>query len=160
MMNRTDLVNENNMLGLQEYDLVSTTGKGICIVLRRPTIDELVVYSMSSITETHEKDDEGAARVARYTEDGTVVSGKDEFTITGIASYDNPILALKDFINQADDIDFDEVDVEDEDETDEDDETMDTDCETSDCETAATTETDIQSQMLALLIQINEKLNN
>lgn len=122
-MTRESLVTENNKLGLQAYDLVKTTGKGIGIVLPKPSLDdELVVYSMSSVTETHPHDDDGMAKVRRYNEDGTIAKysektgkalpNREKYAIEGIVgikSYTNPIVALKDFINQNEDIEFDPV---------------------------------------------------
>ena len=126
MMNRKELVTENNKLGLREYDLVLTAGKGIGIVLKKPSLDnELVVYSMSSVTETHPHDDDGMAKVRRYNEDGTIAThsektgrrlmNRDTYAIQGIVgikSYTNPIEALKDFINQNENIEFEPVVIE------------------------------------------------
>lgn len=109
-----------NALGLKEYDLVQTVGKGIGIVLRKKSInDELVIYSLSSASVTHPNDDDGMAKVRRYNADGTIVErnettgkklkNRDIYTITGIKSYVNPVLAMKDFINQNTDIEFDPV---------------------------------------------------
>lgn len=122
MMDRKFYVTEDNLLGLQEYDLVKTVGKGIGIVLHKPSIDELVVYSMSSVTETHSHDDDGMAKVRRYNADGTIckysektgkkLKNRDKYAIEGIVgikSYTNPIEALKDFINQNEDIEFEPV---------------------------------------------------
>lgn len=122
-LERLSFVTENNLLGLKEYDLVKTVGKGIGIVLKKPSLDdELVVYSMSSFTETHPNDDDGMAKVRRYNEDGTIclysektgrkLKNRDKYAIEGIVgvkSYTNPIIAMKDFINQNEDIDFDPV---------------------------------------------------
>lgn len=122
-MTRKEMVTENNKLGLQEYDLVKTRGKGIGIVMKKPSLDnELVVYSMSSFTSTHLHDDDGMAKVRRYNEDGTIalysektgrkLKNRDIYAIEGIVgikSYTNPIMALKDFVNQNEDIDFDPV---------------------------------------------------
>lgn len=119
-INRAEFVTDNNKLGLQEYDLVKTTGKGIGIVLRKKSLnDELVIYSMTSATETHPLDDDGMAKVRRYNEDGTIaktsettgkkLKNRDIYTITGIRSYTNPVLAMKDFVNQNPDIEFDAV---------------------------------------------------
>lgn len=100
-----------NALGLKEFDLVQTVGKGIGIVLRKKSLnDELVIYSMSSATGRHRHDDDGMAKVRRYSADGKIAGtseatgkklrNRDKYTITGIASYSNPVLAMKDFINQ------------------------------------------------------------
>lgn len=120
---RSALVTENNALGLREYDLVKTVGKGIGIVLRKKSLnDELVIYSISSASETHPTDDDGMAKVRRYNADGTIATtsettgrrlrNREIYTITGIKSYTNPVLAMKDFINQNTDIVFDAVGVE------------------------------------------------
>ena len=117
---RMTLATETNKLGLQEYDLVQTAGKGIGIVLRKKSSnDELVIYSMSSATETHPLDDDGMTKVRRYNEDGTIadrsettgkkLKNREIYTITGIKSYVNPVLAMKDFVNQNEDIEFDPV---------------------------------------------------
>lgn len=166
---RTALVTENNQLGLQEYDLVKTTGKGIGIVLRKKSLnDELVIYSISSASETHPTDDDGMAKVRRYNADGTVaecsettgrrLANRGIYTITGIKSYTNPVLAMKDFINQNEDIEFEPVIEEPEiDEVDED--VVDT--ETNDnTSQAAPTQNDINMQILSMLTKINEKLDN
>lgn len=165
---RTALVTENNQLGLQEYDLVRTTGKGIGIVLRKKSLnDELVIYSISSASETHPFDDDGMAKVRRYNADGTVAEcsettgrrlrNRDIYTITGIKSYTNPVLAMKDFINQNENIEFDPVIEEIEEEVDED--VVDT--ETNDnASQAAPTQNDINMQILSMLTKINEKLDN
>lgn len=122
-MNRADLVTDNNKLGLQKFDLVKTTGKGIGIVLPKPSLDgELVVYSLSSVVETHPHDDDGMAKVRRYNADGTIskysektgkeLPNRDKYAIQGIVgikSYTNPIIALKDFFNQNEDVEFDPV---------------------------------------------------
>ena len=109
-----------NKLGLKEYDLVKTAGKGIGIVLRKKSLnDELVIYSISSASVTHPSDDDGMAKVRRYASDGTIaqisettgkkLKNRDKYTITGIKSYANPVLAMKDFINQNEDIVFDPI---------------------------------------------------
>ena len=179
---RMEIATENNALGLQEYDLVQTTGKGIGIVLRKKSLnDELVIYSMSSASETHPNDDDGMAKVCRYYEDGTIaqrsektgrkLKNRDIYTITGIKSYTNPVLAMKDFINQNEDIEFDPV-VEPEPEVVEEPEvetTETTDGVGADTETDTATETSetvtpsqdvIFTQMLEMLNKINEKLDN
>ena len=161
---RTALVTENNQLGLQEYDLVKTTGKGIGIVLRKKSLnDELVIYSISSASETHPFDDDGMAKVRRYNADGTVaecsettgrrLANRSIYTITGIKSYANPVLAMKDFINQNYDIEFDPV-------IEEDDEVTDTDVVNDDVSQAAPTQEEVNMQILAMLAKINEKLDN
>ena len=109
-----------NPLGLKEYDLVKTAGKGIGIVLRKKSLnDELVIYSISSASVTHPFDDDGMAKVRRYNADGTIATHSETtgkklknrgvYKITGIKSYANPVLAMKDFINQNTDIVFDPV---------------------------------------------------
>lgn len=166
-MNRAELVTENNKLGLQEWDLVKTRGKGIGIVMHKASIDELVVYSMSSVTETHPHDDDGMAKVRRYNEDGTIalysektgrkLKNRDKYAIEGIVgikSYTDPVMAIKDFINQNEDIEFDPVVVEPE-------------VEEPETEVGATDDTavemptqmEINLQMLALLNKIAEKLD-
>ena len=117
---RRNNVTENNALGLREYDLVKTAGKGIGIVLRKQSLgDELVIYSISSAETTHPSDDDGMAKVRRYNADGTIAStsettgrklrNREIYTITGIKSYTNPVLAMKDFINQNENVVFDAV---------------------------------------------------
>ena len=166
-MNRADLVTENNKLGLQENDLVLTKGKGIGIVLPKPSLDgELVVYSLSSFMETHPNDDDGMAKARRYNEDGTIATysektgrklkNRDIYAIEGIVgikSYTNPIVAMKDFFNQNKNIEFDPVVTEPE-------------VEEEETETSDTTETteapspmDINMQILAMLGKINDKLD-
>lgn len=158
-MNRMEMVTENNKLGLQEYDLVKTAGKGIGIVLRKKSLnDELVIYSISSACETHPNDDDGMAKVRRYNADGTIaqhsettgrkLKNRDIYTIVGIKSYVNPVLAMKDFINQNEDIDFDLL---------VDDTTEECTEETS--ETVAPTQDEINLQILALLNKIAAKLD-
>ena len=109
-----------NKLGLKEYDLVKTNGKGIGIVLRKKSLnDELVIYSISSASVTHPTDDDGMAKVRRYSADGTIakrsettgkkLKNREIYNITVIKSYANPVLAMKDFINQNADIVFDPV---------------------------------------------------
>ena len=160
---RRNNVTENNKLGLQEYDLVKTVGKGIGIVLRKQSLnDELVIYSISSAETTHPTDDDGMAKVRRYNADGTIAQrsektgrrlrNRDIYTIIGIKSYANPVLAMKDFINQNEDIEFEpviepEVEVEPEvDET---------------TEVAADTQVEtVFAQMLQMLDKINTKLDN
>ena len=165
-MNRTTATTNNapasarvatpiNLLGLKEYDLVRTTGKGIGIVLRKQSLnDELVIYSMSSANLTHPSDDDGMAKVRRYNADGTIATTSETtgrklrnrgiYTITGVASYANPVLAMKDFINQSDSIEFEpivapttEVPV----------------------ETAPTTEMEVLMQILNSLEKMNSKLD-
>ena len=157
-----------NALGLKEFDLVKTVGKGIGIVLRKPSLnDELVIYSISSATETHRNDDDGMAKVRRYNADGTIAStsetsgrnlrNRDQYTIVGIASYVNPVLAMKDFINQNANIDFDPVIVESDNELDDD--VVSTPDPTADVTVAP----DIMSafaEMAALLREMNDKLDN
>lgn len=173
-LERANLVTENNLLGLQEYDLVKTVGKGIGIVLKKPSLDnELVVYSMSSFTETHPNDDDGMAKVRRYNEDGTIclysektgrkLKNRDIYAIEGIVgvkSYTNPIIAMKDFINQNEDIEFDPV-VVDEPEIDD---VAETSTETP---TEMPTQMDIMMQMMqmmakmtATLDKVTDKLDN
>lgn len=159
-MNRNELVTENNALGLQAFDLVQTAGKGICIVLHKESANELVVYSQSSI-EKYPHNDDGMAYVRRYNADGTIAStsesgktlkNRDIYTITGIKSYDDIVMALKDFINQNEE-DFDPVYVEvEEDDYDYDFEEVEAD------ETEAPTQMEINMQILAMLNKINEKL--
>lgn len=168
--NRTNLVTENNLLGLQEYDLVQTVGKGIGIVLRKKSLnDELVIYSMSSASETHPNDDDGMAKVRRYNEDGTIATrsertgrklkNRDIYTIVGIKSYTNPVLAMKDFINQNADIEFDPVIEEPEFEEDFDDSYGDD--ENVDVATPVANDTNVLfASMLDMLAKINEKLDN
>lgn len=161
MTNRTNLVTTNNALGLQEYDLVKTAGKGICIVLRKKSLnDELVIYSISSASETHPFDDDGMAKVRRYNADGTIANtsettgrrlrNREIYTITGIKSYANPVLAMKDFINQNEDIEFDSI------------ENNGTGNVTESDDTNATDTTDkaLLEQMVSLLTKINDKLDN
>lgn len=165
MMTRKEMATENNLLGLQENDLVLTKGKGIGIVLPKPSLDgELVVYSLSSFMETHPNDDDGMAKVRRYNEDGSIalysektgkkLKNRDIYAIEGIVgikSYTNPIEALKDFFNQNKNIKFDPVTAEvEEEET----ETVDT-TET----TEAPSQMDINMQILAMLGKINDKLD-
>lgn len=163
--NRTNLVTNTNALGLQEWDLVKTAGKGICIVLRKKSLnDELVLYSMSSATETHPTDDDGMAKVRRYNADGTIATtsettgkklkNREIYTILGIASYANPVLAMKDFINQNENIDFDMLVEEDETTT----ETAIVSEETQ--EAAMSTLVPLFTQMVELLTEMNAKLDN
>ena len=109
-----------NLLGLKEYDLVKTAGKGIGIVLRKQSLnDELVIYSMSSANITHPNDDDGMAKVRRYDANGKIATTSETtgrklrnravYTITGVKSYANPVLAMKDFINQNPAIEFDPI---------------------------------------------------
>lgn len=144
-----------NLLGLKEYDLVKTAGKGIGIVLRKQSLnDELVIYSMSSANITHPNDDDGMAKVRRYDANGKIATTSETtgkklknrgiYTITGVKSYANPVLAMKDFINQNPDIEFEpivapttEVPV----------------------ETAPTTEMEVLTQILASLEKMNNKLD-
>lgn len=153
---RKEMMTENNKLGLQAYDLVQTTGKGIGIVLPKKSLDgELVIYSMSSASITHPGDDDGMAKVRRYNEDGTIAThsektgrrlkNRDIYTITGVVSYDNPILAMKDFINQNPDLEFDPV-VDPEPEVPEVDETMEVDTEEAK-ESEETTSADTKAMM-------------
>ena len=172
-LERANLVTENNLLGLQEYDLVKTVGKGIGIVLKKPSLDdELVVYSMSSFIETHPNDDDGMAKVRRYNEDGTIclysektgrkLKNRDIYAIEGIVgvkSYKNPIIAMKDFINQNEDIDFDpivtEPEVEEVNDT--------TDATTTETAAENPTQMDVMLQMIQMLSKMNttmEKMNN
>jgi len=156
---RRNNVTENNKLGLQEYDLVKTVGKGIGIVLRKQSLnDELVIYSISSAETTHPTDDDGMAKVRRYNADGTIKSTSETtgrrlknrsiYKITGIKSYANPVLAMKDFINQNANIVFESVD----------------EIEEVDVEVAVETEepemSAIFSQMLSILNSIDSKLND
>lgn len=156
---RKEMVTENNALGLQEYDLVQTTGKGIGIVLRKKSLnDELVIYSISSACETHPNDDDGMAKVRRYNEDGTIAThsettgrklkNRDIYTIVGIKSYTNPVLAMKDFINQNEAIEFDPVIEPVVEEVD----------ETPVVSTETPTQMDINLQMLAILNKIADRL--
>ena len=116
----TRIATANNALGIREYDLVKTAGKGICIALRKKSLnDELVLYSMSSATGRHRNDDDGMAKVRRYDANGKIATtseatgkklrGREKYAIIGIASYANPVLAMKDFINQNASIEFDPV---------------------------------------------------
>ena len=158
---RLELVTENNPLGLQMYDLVQTAGKGIGIVLHKPSANELSVYSMSSVNETHPNDDDGMAYIRRYNVDGTIathsettgnkLANRDIYKITGIKSYVNPVLAMKDFINQNPDIEFDPVMFEPnvEEPIDE----TPTEAET------AQTDGNINLQILTMLCKINDKLD-
>lgn len=143
-----------NLLGLKEYDLVRTTGKGIGIVLRKQSLnDELVIYSMSSANLTHPNDDDGMAKVRRYDANGKIATTSETtgkklknrgiYTITGVASYANPVLAMKDFINQSDSIEFEPV-------------VTPTEVIT---ETPATTEMEVLVQILDSLKQMNSKLD-
>ena len=164
-MTRKEMATENNKLGLQEYDLVKTVGKGIGIVMKKPSLDgELVVYSKSSFTETHPNDDDGMAKVRRYNEDGTIalysektgkkLKNRDKYAIEGIVgikSYTNPIIALKDFFNQNEDIEFDPVVEPVVEETVEETETADTPVEMP-------SQMDIAMKILTMLDKINEKL--
>lgn len=171
---RMELVTENNALGLQEYDLVKTAGKGIGIVLRKKSLnDELVIYSISSASETHPNDDDGMAKVRRYNADGTIaghsektgrrLKNRDIYTIVGIKSYTNPVLAMKDFINQKEDIEFDAVieeveDIEDVYEDDCDNCDCDCDCDNCDCDKETPTQAEINVKILTTLDKILEKL--
>lgn len=116
----TRIASANNVLGIREYDLVKTVGKGICIALRKKSLnDELVLYSISSAMGRHAHDDDGMAKVRRYNADGTIATtsestgnnlrNREKYTIVGIKSYVNPVLAMKDFINQNTDIAFDPI---------------------------------------------------
>lgn len=170
---RATLSTTNNALGLKEWDLVQTAGKGIGIVLRKKSLnDELVIYSMSSAVETHPNDDDGMAKVRRYNVDGTIATtsettgrklkNRDIYTITGIKSYVNPVLAMKDFINQNEDIEFEPVVIieeieEDHDEYDYDD--YEGVAEEATETTAAPTQNDVMMQMLAMLAKIDAKLD-
>lgn len=155
-----------NKLGLKAFDIVRTVGKGMGIVLPKASLNgELVIYSLSSAVDTHRDDDDGMAKVRRYNDDGTIalysettgrrLANRDIYTITGIASYVNPILAMKDFINQNPDIDFDPVIVDVDDDFD--------DCafdyDDDDADVAAPTQDDINLQMLAMLAKIADKLD-
>lgn len=176
LLTRETLSTENNALGLKEYDLVKTTGKGIGIVLRKQSLnDELVIYSMSSATETHPYDDDGMAKVRRYNVDGTIaersertgrkLKNRDIYTIVGIASYTNPVLAMKDFVNQDESIEFEPVTIEEEleeivEEVEAVEDTEDTATETEDTPVTAPTQADINMQILAMLAKINDKLDN
>lgn len=165
---RREMATENNKLGLQEFDLVKTAGKGIGIVLKKPSLDdELVVYSMSSFTETHPHDDDGMAKVRRYNEDGTIAThsettgrklkNRDIYAIQGIIgikSYTNPIIAMKDFINQNEDIEFDPVVVE-EPEVEEVDETP---VLTTEMPAEMPSQMEINLQVLAMLNKIADRL--
>ena len=159
-----------NALGLKEFDLVKTVGKGIGIVLRKPSLnDELVIYSISSATITHRYDDDGMAKVRRYNADGTIAStsetsgrnlrNRDQYTIVGIASYVNPVLAMKDFINQNANIDFDPVIVPSDNELD-DDVTVATPDPAADIAVDTPDIADAFAEMIALLRDMNEKLDN
>lgn len=165
---------ENNALGLREYDLVQTAGKGIGIVLRKKSLnDELVIYSMSSASETHPNDDDGMAKARRYNEDGTIalysettgrrLKNRDVYTITGIKSYANPVLAMKDFINQNDDIEFDPI-MEDVPEPAEVETEIDDDVDVDNTEatenTTPSSQDEINLQILAMLSKISDKLDN
>jgi hypothetical protein len=165
---RMELVTENNQLGLQEWDLVKTAGKGIGIVMHKKSIDELVVYSMSSVTETHPFDDDGMAKVRRYNADGTIalysektgrkLKNRDIYAIEGIVgikSYADPVMAIKDFINQNEDIEFDPVF----EEVVEEDVCGDCDCDNCDCEAPTPTQDEINLQILAMLNKIMDKLD-
>lgn len=156
---RRNNVTENNALGLQEYDLVKTAGKGIGIVLRKQSLnDELVIYSISSAETTHPSDDDGMAKVRRYNADGTIASTSETtgrklrnrgiYTITGIKSYANPVLAMKDFINQNENVVFDAVGAT---------ETSNVN-DTDNVETSAETR-EMFSQMLSMLESMNSKLD-
>ena len=168
---RMELVTENNKLGLQEYDLVKTVGKGIGIVLHKRSIGELVVYSKSSVTETHPNDDDGMAKVRRYNADGTIslysektgrkLKNRDIYAIQGIVgikSYTDPVMAVKDFINQNDAIEFDPV-VEDVTETVVVSTTETETKEVTDGETVAQTQEEVNIQVLSSLKEIVGKLD-
>lgn len=158
---RREMATENNQLGLQVYDLVKTVGKGIGIVLHKPSDDELVIYSPSSACVTHPNDDDGMAKVRRYNADGTIathseatgkkLANREIYTITGIKSYANPILAMKDVVNQNEDVEFDPVYVEPVEEVVEEPIT-----ETTDTPVASE---GVMEQMLSLLVKINNKLD-
>lgn len=161
---RLTMVTENNALGLQEYDLVKTSGKGIGIVLRKKSLnDELVIYSVTSATETHPFDDDGMAKVRRYNANGAIaqtsettgkrLKNRDIYTITGIKSYFNPVLAMKDFINQNADIEFDTV-IEPVVEP-----AMEETTETEETPTTAPTQDEINIKILSALEKILEKLS-
>ena len=160
---RREMATENNQLGLQVYDLVKTVGKGIGIVLHKPSDDELVIYSASSACVTHPNDDDGMAKVRRYNADGTIathsettgkkLANREIYTITGIKSYANPILAMKDVVNQNEDVEFDPIYVEPE---------VEEVAEEPVAEASANTpvtEGGVMEQMLALLMKINDKLD-
>ena len=59
------------------------------------------------------------AKVRRYASDGTIsqiseetgkkLKNRDIYTIVGIKSYVNPVLAMKDFINQNEEIEFNSI---------------------------------------------------
>lgn len=156
---RRNNVTENNALGLQEYDLVRTAGKGIGIVLRKQSLgDELVIYSISSANETHPTDDDGMAKIRRYDANGKIATTSETtgrklrnrgiYTITGIKSYANPVLAMKDFINQNENVVFDAVGAT---------ETSNVN-DTDNVETSAETR-EMFSQMLSMLESVNSKLD-
>ena len=164
---RETRITATNALGLQEYDLVQTAGKGIGIVLRKKSLgDELVIYSISSASETHPFDDDGMAKVRRYNSDGIVaeysertgrrLKNRDIYTITGVKSYVNPVLAMKDFINQNEDIEFDPViePVIEEEVEPEIEEVAENE------ETAVSSQDEVNMQILSMLMKINEKLDN
>ena len=143
-----------NLLGLKEYDLVKTSGKGIGIVLRKQSLnDELVIYSMSSANVTHPSDDDGMAKVRRYDANGKIATTSETtgrklrnraiYTITGVKSYANPVLAMKDFINQNLEIEFEPI-------------VAPTPVEMP---AATPTETEILTQILASLEKMNNKLD-
>ena len=145
-----------NLLGLKEYDLVKTVGKGIGIVLRKQSLnDELVIYSMSSANVTHPSDDDGMAKVRRYDANGKIATTSETtgrklrnraiYTITGVKSYANPVLAMKDFINQNSEIEFDPI-------------VAPTPVEVA-APTPATTEMDVLVQILGSLEKMNNKLD-
>lgn len=165
---RETRITATNALGLQEYDLVQTAGKGIGIVLRKKSLnDELVIYSISSASETHPFDDDGMAKVRRYNSDGIVAeyserTGRrlkncDIYTITGVKSYVNPVLAMKDFINQNEDIEFDPViePVIEEEVEPEIEEVVE-----SEEVAAVSSQDEVSMQILSMLMKINEKLDN
>ena len=159
-----------NALGLKEFDLVKTVGKGIGIVLRKPSLnDELVIYSISSATITHRYDDDGMAKVRRYNADGTIaptseatgrnLRNRDQYTIVGIASYVNPVLAMKDFINQDANIAFDPIIVPSDNELD-DDVAVATPDTSADVAGVTPDMSNAFAEMIALLRDMNAKLDN
>lgn len=166
-LERANLVTEDNLLGLQEYDLVKTVGKGIGIVLKKPSLDDmLVVYSLTSFTETHPNDDDGMAKVSRYNEDGTIceysaktgkkLKNRDKYAIEGIVgvkSYTNPIIAMKDFINQNEDIEFDPIIVEEPEVEEVVDDTQ------ADTPTEMPTQMDIMMQMMQMMAKMTATLD-
>lgn len=166
----TRIATAGNALGIREFDLVKTVGKGICIALRKKSLnDELVLYSMSSATGRHANDDDGMAKVRRYDSMGKIaptsestgrnLTGRDKYTIVGIASYVNPVLAMKDFINQNANVAFDPVVVNERDDDDTANTAPTTPATTADDTVPTADMTEMFAEMIGLLRNMNAKLD-